>query len=281
MKPRVRLPGGFIPPRAGLHQWLACLVLAAALWLLGMVWAGVDALASTLASWREHALLHVYLPQAHMARLEALTHALHLEAGAEIVRTIPPEEAARKAIRMAGIPGVPPAELARRMPITIVVRAPTAPPEGWVHLLAQAARAHGAEVNRDEIRLAVWHTRIAVLQRGLAWAGALVALALAVVIANTLRMLVLAQRDEIELLRLFGAPEWFVRMPFLVEGAWLGSLAGLLAWGGVMLTRSGMASAMPSLARVVTRIGPELVLAGLLVGVLGAWLATLGEREET
>ncbi len=281
MKARVRLPGGFVPPRAGLHQWLACLVLAAALWLLGAAWLGLGALRAALADWRNEALLHVYLPQARADALPALQRALKLEAGAGVVRTIPPEEAAREAVRLAGAPGIPVAELAVTMPITILVRAPAAPDGDWFALLEKTARAHGARVNADELALARWHVRLALLERGLAWAGAGIVLALAVVIANTLRMLVLAQRDEIELLRLFGAAEWFVRMPFLVEGAWLGALAGLLAWVLLALARAALADAVPALAAVpLARPGLVLVAAGVAAGTVGALLATIGEREE-
>ena len=43
-------------------------------------------------------------------------------------------------------------------------------------------------------------------------------------------MTLLARADEIHLMRLLGAREWFVRMPFVLEGVLLGAGAGVLAW---------------------------------------------------
>ncbi len=280
MKPKVRLPGGFIPPRAGIHQWLACLVLAAALWLLGAGWLGLGALRAALAEWRSEALLHIYLPQQALEQLPGLLRDLKVQAGAKPLRTIPPEEAAREALALAGVKEVPLEALAATMPITVLVRAPDAPDEAWFALLRNTAEAHGAQVNADELALARWHARLSALEHALFWIAGLVVLALAVVVANTLRMLVLAQREEMELLRLFGAAEWFVRMPFLVEGALLGIAAGVLAWVLLALARTSLAGAFPALAKVsLTAPAGMLVVAGMAAGIAGAWLATWREDE--
>ena len=48
-------------------------------------------------------------------------------------------------------------------------------------------------------------------------------------IANTIHMAIYARREEIEIMRLVGASNWFVRTPFLIEGAMEGLIGGALA----------------------------------------------------
>ncbi|WKZ83284.1 MAG: permease-like cell division protein FtsX [Acidimicrobiia bacterium] len=56
-----------------------------------------------------------------------------------------------------------------------------------------------------------------------------------VLIANTIRIAIFARRDEISIMKLVGAGNWFVRIPFLLEGLLEGiagaALAVLLVWG--------------------------------------------------
>lgn len=56
-------------------------------------------------------------------------------------------------------------------------------------------------------------------------------IALILVTHNTIRLQVLARRDEIEVSKLIGAPDSFIRRPFLYHACWQGILAALIAWG--------------------------------------------------
>lgn len=59
--------------------------------------------------------------------------------------------------------------------------------------------------------------------------GAIVLLSALFVISNTVRLTVMARSRTIEIMRLVGATNWFIRMPFLVEGAVQGAVAGGVA----------------------------------------------------
>ncbi|MDX8401386.1 MAG: hypothetical protein R8K47_02010, partial [Mariprofundaceae bacterium] len=85
-----------------------------------------------------------------------------------------------------------------------------------------------------------------------------------------------ARADEIHLMRLLGAREWFVRMPFVLEGLALGAGAGGLAWllewplawwSGEWLDALGVA--LP-----VWGLLPMLVAGGAVTGCIGALIAT-------
>ena len=69
--------------------------------------------------------------------------------------------------------------------------------------------------------------------------GGVLALALIAVTFNTIRLQVLTQRDEIEVIKLIGATDAFIRRPFLYYGALQGCAGGMVAWlivsGGVWL----------------------------------------------
>lgn len=113
--------------------------------------------------------------------------------------------------------------------------------------------------------------------------GILLAIAVALVIGNTVRLAVDARREEIEVLLLVGATRRYVRRPYLYAGTWLGILGGLIAWWVVNL---GLWWLQPSVARLAQVYGSDfalalldwktlpslLVLAGV-VGWLGAWIS--------
>jgi len=67
----------------------------------------------------------------------------------------------------------------------------------------------------------------------LKWAGwiieALLALATLLIIVNTIRLAVFARRREIQVMRLVGATDWFIRWPFILEGLTIGVLGAVVA----------------------------------------------------
>ena len=81
-----------------------------------------------------------------------------------------------------------------------------------------------------------------------------------VLIANTIRMAIYARREEISIMKLVGAGNWFIRVPFILEGAAVGLLGGGLAAGAVYFSHQ-------LLARVPTDILLRFqVDAGFLAG---------------
>jgi cell division transport system permease protein len=63
---------------------------------------------------------------------------------------------------------------------------------------------------------------------GLAFA-VLLTLASILLIANTIRLSLYARRREVEVMKLVGATDWFIRWPFVIEGVIVGTVGGLLA----------------------------------------------------
>jgi cell division transport system permease protein len=63
---------------------------------------------------------------------------------------------------------------------------------------------------------------------GLAFA-ALLTLASILLIANTIRLSLFARRREVEVMKLVGATDWFIRWPFVIEGVLVGAVGAVIA----------------------------------------------------
>ena len=103
------------------------------------------------------------------------------------------------------------------------------------------------------------------------------------VVGNTIRLEILNRRNEIEVTKLVGGTNAFVRRPFLYAGVLYGLLAGSLGWGLVAIASASLAPAALRLAAAYgsafTLRGPDLpelgvlLLTGMVLGWLGAWIA--------
>ena len=101
------------------------------------------------------------------------------------------------------------------------------------------------------------------------------------IIVNTIRLAVVARAEEIEIMRLVGASDAFIRWPFVFEGAFVGLLGALLALGVLAAVADPIGGFMVDFFRVLplqfgslTRDLVAIVLgAGLGLGVLGSWVS--------
>lgn len=92
--------------------------------------------------------------------------------------------------------------------------------------------------------------------------AALLGLALAAITANTIRLQIYAQQDEIEVAQLIGATDRFIRRPFLYFGGIQGFIGGVTGWMIVLL---GGYFIEASVAQVAAAYGATFNLAGLNV----------------
>jgi cell division transport system permease protein len=117
--------------------------------------------------------------------------------------------------------------------------------------------------------------------RGLFFSIAAVLLASSLfLIVNTIRLATYARRREIQVMKLVGATNWFIRVPFMAEGLVQGAIGAVLAFGGIYALRvilTDLTSRSKNLftAFYVTSgdavaIGATIVLVGAAVGAMGS-----------
>jgi cell division transport system permease protein len=101
------------------------------------------------------------------------------------------------------------------------------------------------------------------------------------IIINTIRLAVLARAEEIEVMRLVGASDAFIRWPFVFEGAFVGLLGSVLTLVILAAVADPLSGFMAEFFRVLplqfgslTRDLVALVMgAGVGLGILGSWLS--------
>lgn len=167
---------------------------------------------------------------------------------------------------------------AEDLPVSFLV-APTRPDENFVQDLMEKYNAIPGVDNvvsanyQDEI------DRAEVINQTLALFAVVLLIASCVLVYNTVRLAVYARRREIEIMKLVGASNWFVQVPFLAEGAIQGLVGGIFAGGSALLFKSVILDQRFSDFRgfAVTPFQASLtviviVLMGILVGLASSWV---------
>lgn len=197
---------------------------------------------------------------------------------------IPRDKALERLRRSAGLGDVLEDLGGNPLPDAFVVTARDNDPAALEALRAKAAKWPKVEhvqfdaewARRLDAALAVGRLLVALL-------GALLAVALVAVTFNTIRLQILTRRDEIEVSKLIGATNAFIRRPFLYLGTLQGLAGGLAAWG--IVTAASLALNL-QLAELATLYGTAfdlqtlgardsalLLLASGLLGWIGSWLS--------
>ena len=113
--------------------------------------------------------------------------------------------------------------------------------------------------------------------------GSVLTIAAALTVANVVRLALYARRDELDIMQLVGAPQAYIRGPFVMEGVLqggLGALVALAALGVAFLALRGqylapMASALnlSSVHFLPPALCASLLAGGMIVGCLGGFVA--------
>ncbi|MDH5592530.1 MAG: permease-like cell division protein FtsX [Gammaproteobacteria bacterium] len=121
------------------------------------------------------------------------------------------------------------------------------------------------------------------IQRGISILAILLSLSVLLVIGNTIRLAILNRQSEIQVMKLVGATNRFIRRPFLYTGFWYGTLGGVFAWLTLVLTMGLLTGPIRELAGhygsdfslewFAGYMFVTLPMIGASLGASGAWLA--------
>ena len=200
------------------------------------------------------------------------------------VRYVPRDQALKELKASTGLADVVDSLPGNPLPDAFVVQPRSAAPEalerlrdeigGWprvTHVQLDAAWARRLEAGLKVARLAVWLL------------ATLFAFALVAVTFNTIRLQILTRREEIEVSKLIGATDSFIRRPFLYFGALQGLAGGIAAWAIILASLELLNHGFADLSRLyatqieLRHLGWEdsasLLLFAAGLGWFGAWLS--------
>ena len=242
--------------------------------------------AQTLSgSWEGAARISLYLKTSvGDADARALADKLRATPGVSDVQYISAEQALAEFKQLSGFGDAMAVLDKNPIPAVLVIHPADSSPEGAATLEHSLASLPGV----DQVRLDVqWLKRLSaildIVRRVTEILAALLGLAVVLVVGNTIRLEIGGRRTEIEVSKLLGATDGFIRRPFLYHGAWYGLTGGLLACilvGAAVVLVEGPVSNLAGLYGSAFTLqglglGGALALlgAGALLGWAGSWLA--------
>lgn len=235
-------------------------------------------------SWERSVQASLFLkPEVSQRQAEALARDIGQREEVSRVRHITREQALDEFRARSGFGAALDLLAENPLPAVIVVYPRTdltpAAVQGLVHALAQRPEVDQAKL--DQQWLQKLYTILDIVQRGVLLLALLLAAAVIVVVGNTIRLDIENRRDEIVIMKLIGAPEAFIRRPFLYTGFWYGFTgalialilisAALLAVAGPAARLSGLYDSSYRLAGLSFAATLAMFGGGILLGWLGAF----------
>jgi cell division transport system permease protein len=273
--------------RSGLATWMTAMVIGIALALpagLYLLLANLDRLSG---AWEGQAGLSVFLKENVKGEAaKAVARQVRTWPGIAEVTLVTPEQALEEFKQDSGYADVLGALENNPLPAVLLV-SPDAQHQDPVSAGALKEKLR-ALPESDLVQLDLqWLQRLAAIldiaQRAVLLISGLLALAVLLVVGNTIRLEIQNRRDEIVVTKLIGATNAFVRRPFLYSGIWFGVLGALLGW---LVVESGFLLLEAPVRRLVglyeggfelqTQPWQLLLMllgAGIALGLLGSWLA--------
>ena len=273
-------------------SFFTCLVMAIALSLpmgLSLLLSNVERLGG---SWQRAAQISLYLQlEASPSEGEGLVRQIKEMPGVADAEYISRDEALNEFQKQSGL-----GEALKELPENPLPGVVLVTPLEVDKAALEALRTRLAElpkVQQAQLDL-VWVERLAaILKLGDRFVFGLTVLlvaALLLVIGNTIRLHIENRRTEIEVIKLVGGTDSYVRRPVLYMGALYGLGAGILSWGvlafgldwlnDAVVKLAGLYGSDFALAGVPVSDGVSLLLGAVLLGYIGAWIAVARHLRE-
>lgn len=269
-----------------LASLMTILVIAVTLALPAALHLVIKNAQSLSGSWADALDFSVYLETGtSVEAARELAALIEGRADVETVTLIPADEALEEFKAQSGFGSALEHLPDNPLPHALVVRPAAANTSESITLLQEeiANLPETDLVQADTAWVQRFHAILEILERAIAIGAGLLGAAILVVIGNTIRLDIQNRREEIEVTKLIGASNGFVRRPFLWSGLWYGLGGGLLALALVAyglhaleapVTRlAGLYDSPYTLLALSFRESLVIVGIGVLLGLAGSWLA--------
>ena len=134
------------------------------------------------------------------------------------------------------------------------------------------------------------YTFLEIANRSILVISSMLAIAVLLIIGNTIRLDIQNRSEEIEVSKLIGASNAFIRRPFLYTGIWYGAIGGTLAWIITQISLLLVENPIHKLALLyhsdfrLSGLGAGntllLILFSCLLGLVGSWIAVSRHLKE-
>ncbi len=241
---------------------------------------------SISASWDNALDFSVYLNKdITLEQATRLANIVGQRADVESVTLVAADDALAEFRELSGFGEAVDQLTANPLPHTLVVRPADSNTEVTMGMLNEELgnlpEADFVQVDTEWVQR--FHAILAILERAILMGAVLLGAAILVIIGNTIRLDIQNRRDEIEVTKLIGASNAFVRRPFLYSGFWYGLLGGLLALALVayglyvieepVARLSGLYERRLIVLSLDLRESALIVGVGVLLGLVGSWIA--------
>lgn len=273
--------------RAPLATAMTVSVIAIALALPAGFYTLMQNIQQLSGGWDGAARISLYIKQdIELSRVETLAHTLEGHPQVDKLRIIDKRQALEEFKNLSGFGGALDALDRNPLPHVIVITPVIDPQnpqtvETLVGELEQRAEVDLAQLDLQWVKRL--YTIMDLVQRGLLIVAAMLALAVVLIIGNTIRLDIQNRRSEIQVNKLIGATNAFIRRPFLYTGFWYGLLGGITASILVAFALSLLQGPARRLAGLyesdfqLLNLGfansAAMILIAVLLGYLGSWMA--------
>lgn len=260
------------------------LVIAVTLALPAAINLVVKNASSVSDSWDNALDFSVFLKrQVSLSEAEALARLIGQRADIETVELISAEDALAEFKRQSGFAEALDQLPDNPLPHTLVVRPSVGNTSASLILLQEEIgnlpESDFVQVDTEWVQR--FHAILDIVRQAISIGAALLAVAIVVIIANTIRLDIENRREEIEVTKLIGATNAFVRRPFLWTGFWYGLFGGLMALAlvhyglfmleGPVAKLSGLYQSNIAVVSLDLTEGAAIIGIGVFLGLFASW----------
>jgi cell division transport system permease protein len=273
--------------RSGLSSLMTVAVIGITLALPSGLYVLLDNARHVAAGWESGAQISLFLtPQTSAQAAQTLAEQLRHTPGVADVDYVSPQAALTEFKRYSGFGDALNALDSNPLPAVLIVHpaASHSTPAALEDLVAKLGAVQAVDIAQLDLEwIKRLHAMLLLAQRGVVLLAGLLAVAVLVIIGNTVRLAILNRRDEIEVIKLIGGTDAFIRRPFLYSGllqgllgaagAWLLVSLGLFAVGGPAHRLAALYASNFQIQGLPLSASIALLATGGTLGWLASWIA--------